>query len=198
MTFIETPCYFIIFNLNFSFLFFIKYVSSFCILHQIFTHYTYLHFTFLLWLQNKNLTSSNTGKTSFIVLLAATTFYNFEYSILTGLAILLYSIYEKKLFYFITSAVSLITSICFKIFSSIDTPGAVKYLDYFAESSYLPTFDLNTFLFICMLLTLFYFIVKIQQLSKINSNIKLLIFIIIFLTTKVLWINSSITLVPCF
>ena len=53
--------------------------------------------------KNKNLTSSITGKSSFIILLAVTTFYNFEYSILTGLAIF-FSIYEKKLFYFITSA----------------------------------------------------------------------------------------------
>lgn len=135
---------------------------------------------------------------SFLFLLLITSFYNYEYAILTSLGIILGAFLTKNIYYMISGFSLFALSLVYKIISSSDSITNIKYLSYFSESAGLPILNIKTIAFMILVFILLNFGYKINNVKKLPNELFILFSIFIFLLVKPLWINSANHVGPMF
>lgn len=138
--------------------------------------------------------------TVMIVTMAVVAVYNFEYAVLTFLAVIAAGLIARSLFYIVIGSTFLLATLGFKtVFatSQVESGGA-NYLAYIAGAGFNSSMAPLTYVFLVLLLAVLGTVFLVSKKVKINHELMILSVLPVFLLVKVLWIGKANHIGPLF
>lgn len=135
-----------------------------------------------------------------IATMALAAVYNFEYAVLTFLAVITAGLIARSLFYIGIGSIFLLGALAFKLVyatSTVDGGGA-NYLAYIAGAGFNSSVAPLTYIFLVSLLTILATVYFVAKKVKLRPELIVLSVLPVFLFVKVLWIGKANHIGPLF
>ncbi|OGV76379.1 MAG: hypothetical protein A3I83_05575 [Methylotenera sp. RIFCSPLOWO2_02_FULL_45_14] len=136
-----------------------------------------------------------------IICMCLISFYNFEYAVITFLAVLIAGIVTSEMFYISLGLIFILLSIVPKLVQftfGIAGQNSVNYLNYISGVGFGSSWGLIVYLFMISVSVVYYILIKEFKSTEVKKELIVLAFITALLLTKIIWMGSANHIGPIF